>query len=207
MSTPILRLAGMTVVFAFSAGLHAAPRPEAATPGATSSASAGVNADYRQQLLQLAEADQKVRAETLKQYTPQQLQSEPGLARTLAMQIHASQQQNQARLSELIAKYGFPDAAAVGADGAHAGFLLAQHAPDRAFRDTFLQGIEAAAQKGLYSKADLALFVDRNRVLAGQPQLYATQRKADGSLFEVEQPEQLQQRRAAMGLPDEAEKP
>ncbi|MCI2244349.1 MULTISPECIES: DUF6624 domain-containing protein [Xanthomonas] len=168
---------------------------------AHSDQAASVNADYRQQLLQLARADQQIRDDALKHYTPQQLQSDPGAARALALQIHASQQQNQQKLSALMGQYGFPDTAVAGDDGAHAGFLIAQHAADRTFRDAFLQGIEAAADKGRYSKEDLALFVDRNRVLSGRPQLYGTQHKSDGSLFDVEQPEQLQQRRAKMGLP------
>jgi len=162
-----------------------------------------VNGAYRQRLLQLGEADQQIRADTLKNYTPQQLQSDPGAARALALQIHASQQKNQQLLTELIAKYGFPDARTVGTDGAHAGFLVAQHAPDRTFRESFLKGMEAAVQQGAYSKEDWALFVDRNRILTGQPQLYGTQHKADGSLFEIEHPEQLQERRAAVGLPPE----
>lgn len=163
-----------------------------------------MNSTYREQLLQLGEADQQIRAEILKKYTPQQLQSDPGAARALALQIHASQQKNQQRLSELMAQYGFPDDRTVGMDGAHAGFLVAQHVPDRTFRESFLKGMEAAVQQGAYSKEDWALFVDRNRILTGQPQLYGTQHKADGSLFEIEHPEQLQERRAAVGLPPQA---
>ncbi|WP_440870780.1 DUF6624 domain-containing protein [Xanthomonas sacchari] len=176
-------------------------RPQQEQPMAHSVEVEGVNADYRQQLLRLAQADQQIRADVLKDYTPQQLQNDPGSARALALKIHASQQQNQQALSALMAKYGFPDTAVAGSDGAHAGFLVAQHAADRTFRDAFLTGIQAAAEKGRYSKEDLALYVDRNRVLSGQPQLYGTQHKADGSLFDVEQPERLQQRRAEMGLP------
>ncbi|MBO9880741.1 DUF6624 domain-containing protein [Xanthomonas sp. D-109] len=182
-------------------------RPQQDPSMAHSDQGASVNADYRQQLLQLAQADQQIRADALKHYTPQQLQSDPGAARAVALQIHASQQQNQQKLSALMNQYGFPDTAIAGDDGAHAGFLVAQHVADRTFRDAFLKGIEAAAENGRYSKEDLALFVDRNRILSGRPQLYGTQHKSDGSLFEVEQPEQLQQRRAAMGLPPDVAGP
>ncbi|MXV05686.1 MULTISPECIES: DUF6624 domain-containing protein [unclassified Xanthomonas] len=195
----MMRLATAATLLAIAGGGFARPQQEQSMSHSVEAEH--INADYRQQLLQLAQADQQIRADALKKYTPQQLQSDPGSARALALQIHASQQQNQQTLSTLMAKYGFPDTAVAGSDGAHAGFLVAQHVGDRAFRDAFLKGIEAAAEQGRYSKEDLALFVDRNRVLSGQPQLYGTQHKADGSLFDVEQPEQLQQRRAAMGLP------
>ncbi|MXV32974.1 hypothetical protein DYQ91_08740 [Xanthomonas sp. LMG 8989] len=195
----MMRLAAAAALFAIAGYGFARPRQEPSM--AHSDQAASVNAEYRQQLLQLARADQQIRDDALKHYTPQQLQSDPGAARALALQIHASQQQNQQKLSALMGQYGFPDTTVAGDDGAHAGFLIAQHAADRTFRDAFLQGIEAAADKGRYSKEDLALFVDRNRVLSGRPQLYGTQHKSDGSLFDVEQPEQLQQRRAKMGLP------
>lgn len=57
--------------------------------------------------------------------------------------------------------------------------------------------------RGSYSTADMALFVDRNLIMSGKPQRYGTQRKADGSLFELEDPAQLARRRAEVGLPDE----
>lgn len=195
----IVRAIAATVLLAAAASMHGSPQQDHPMDRAMQGGEA--NSEYREQLLQLAAADQKIRSDALGGFTPQQLQSDPGAARALALQIHASQQQNQRRLSELMAEYGFPDGDAVGADGAHAAFLVAQHSSDRAFRENFLKGIEAAAQKGAYNKADLALFVDRNRILTGRPQLYGTQHKADGSLFEIEQPEQLQERRAAMGLP------
>lgn len=40
--------------------------------------------------------------------------------------------------------------------------------------------------------------------MSGKPQRYGTQHKADGSLFEVEDPGRLEQRRAEAGLPRDA---
>ncbi|WP_425523796.1 DUF6624 domain-containing protein [Xanthomonas arboricola] len=163
----------------------------------------GVNASYREQLLALADADQKIREQIRGAFTAQQLQANQGAAKDMAMRLVASQRENQAALSALIEKFGFPDVASVGEDGAHAGFLVAQHSTDRTFRDGFLKSIEVAVARGSYSTADMALFVDRNLIMSGEPQRYGTQRKADGSLFELEDPAQLARRRADVGLPDE----
>ncbi|MBB3807182.1 hypothetical protein FHT03_003378 [Xanthomonas arboricola] len=162
-----------------------------------------MNASYREQLLALADADQKIREQIRGAVTPQQLQANQGAAKEVAMRLVASQRENQVALSALMDKFGFPDIASVGQDGAHAGFLVAQHSTDREFRDAFLQKMQAASERGSYSTADLALFVDRNLVMSGKPQRYGTQRKADGSLFELENPAQLRQRRIEAGLPDE----
>ncbi|WP_017167538.1 DUF6624 domain-containing protein [Xanthomonas phaseoli] len=162
-----------------------------------------MNASYRQQLLALADVDQKIRAEIRGAVTAQQLQANQGAAKEMAMRLVASQRENQAALSRLIDQFGFPDIPSVGEDGAHAGFLIAQHSTDRAFRDDFLQKMQAAAQRGAYSTADLALFIDRNLIMSGKPQRYGTQRRADGSLFELEDPAELKKRRAEAGLPEE----
>ncbi|MCC4632668.1 DUF6624 domain-containing protein [Xanthomonas dyei] len=162
-----------------------------------------MNASYRQQLLALADADQKIRGDIRGAVTAQQLQANQGAAKEMAMRLVASQRENQAALSRLIDQFGFPDIASVGEDGAHAGFLIAQHSTDRAFRDDFLQKMQAAAERGAYSAPDLALFIDRNLIMSGKPQRYGTQRKADGSLFELENPADLKKRRAEAGLPEE----
>ncbi|RYF22301.1 MAG: hypothetical protein EOO77_04380 [Oxalobacteraceae bacterium] len=162
-----------------------------------------MNVAYREQLLALADADQQIREQIRGAFTAQQLQANQGAAKEMAMRLVASQRENQVALSALIEKFGFPDVASVGEDGAHAGFLVAQHSTDRKFRDDFLKNIEVAAARGSYSAADLALFVDRNLIMSGKPQRYGTQRKADGSLFDLEDPARLAQRRAEVGLPDE----
>ncbi|MCC4600507.1 DUF6624 domain-containing protein [Xanthomonas melonis] len=162
-----------------------------------------MNSAYREQLLALADADQKIREQIRGAFTAQQLQANQGAAKEMAMRVVASQRENQVTLSTLIEQFGFPDVASVGEDGAHAGFLVAQHSTDRKFRDDFLKNIEAAVARGSYSTADMALFVDRNLIMSGKPQRYGTQRKADGSLFELEDPARLAQRRADIGLHDE----
>lgn len=158
------------------------------------------NETYRKALIEMAETDQEIRKKTLEKFTPEQLQKDQGEARQLAIEIYKLQIVAQKKLISLINEFGFPDSSKVGADGAHAAFLIAQHSPNKEFQKNFLKEAEAAVHEGLFSNADLAYLVDRSRVLSGTPQLYGTQHKPDGSLFDIENPEQLQQRRLAVGL-------
>ncbi len=111
-------------------------------------------------------------------------------------------QANTAWLAELTARRGWPGRTLVGEDGAHAAWLLAQHAdpePQRAFLDL----LRAAVAEGEASATDLAYLEDRVRMHAGQPQRYGTQfiRDAQGlRAWTVEDPEHLDQRRADVGL-------
>ena len=56
--------------------------------------------------------------------------------RELALQIHASQSEHSENLKRLIKEFGFPDSD-LGADGAHAAFLIVQHSLDKPFRSEF----------------------------------------------------------------------
>jgi hypothetical protein len=90
----------------------------------------------------------------------------------------------------------------VGEDGAHAAWCLAQHAdPDH--QSKFLGLLRAAAAAGEASVRDLAYLEDRVRVFGGRPQLYGTQFMYDKDELKplpIEDPENLDQRRAAVGL-------
>lgn len=158
------------------------------------------NEPYRNALIELSTTDQELRKKTLEKFTPEQLQKDKGEARQLAIEIYKLQVIAQNKLVSLIHEFGFPDSAKVGVDGAHAAFLIAQHSPNKEFQKNFLKEAESAVQQGLFNKTDLAYLVDRTRVLDGMSQLYGTQHKPDGSLFDIENPEQLQQRRSAVGL-------
>lgn len=158
------------------------------------------NETYRKALIDMSSTDQELRKKVLEKYTPEQLQKDKGEARQLAIEIYKLQISAQNKLISLINEFGFPDSSKVGVDGARAAFLIAQHSPNKEFQKNFLKDAESAVQKGLFSKADWAYLVDRTRVLGGMPQLYGTQHKPDGTLFDIEDPDQLQQRRLAVGL-------
>ena len=124
---------------------------------------------------------------------------------------------NTAWLKSVVEASGWPSADRVGAEGAHAAWLLVQHADhDPAFQAKCLPLLRAAAERGEGSLGDVAYLTDRVLVKEGKPQLYGTQydfvRAPDGSLLAdaegkvqalpplVEDAARLDERRLAMGL-------
>jgi hypothetical protein len=114
---------------------------------------------------------------------------------------------NTARLREIIGRQGWPDRQLAGDDGAHAAWLLAQHAPPE-LQEECLPLLEDAVTRGDASAADLAYLRDRVLMHRGEPQLYGTQYLEKGGVLElwtVRDPAGLDERRAALGLAPEAE--
>jgi hypothetical protein len=100
------------------------------------------------------------------------------------------------------ARRGWPGRTLAGEDGAHAAWLLAQHADPKS-QPAFLDLLRAAVAAGEASVTDLAYLEDRVRMHAGQPQLYGTQFIHDQQglrPWTIEDPENLDQRRASVGL-------
>jgi hypothetical protein len=125
---------------------------------------------------------------------------------------------NTAWLQDIVAKHGWPTRSIVGDDGAHAAFVLVQHAdhvPE--FQAQCLPLLEEAGKRGEVKQADVALLTDRVRVKQRRPQLYGSQyyvrEDASGSVVAdasgkptyllpiVEDVHRLDERRAAVGLP------
>lgn len=90
-------------------------------------------------------------------------------------------------------------------DGAHAAWHIAQHADERpVFQRRCLELLEAAVRDGRAERRDLALLTDRLRVNAGEPQVFGTHWRYDGSGWEpmtaISDLQTVDDRRAAMGL-------
>jgi hypothetical protein len=79
-----------------------------------------------------------------------------------------------ARLSEIVKTSGWPDRTLVGDDGAHAAWLVLQHAP-QATQAEMLPLVRAAVAKHEARSSDLALLEDRVLADQGKPQLYGSQ--------------------------------
>jgi hypothetical protein len=111
---------------------------------------------------------------------------------------------NTAWLRKVIDEVGWPGRTLVGTEGAHAAWLIAQHA-DRhpAFQRRCLKLLERMVAHGEASPADLAYLTDRVLLARGDPQLYGTQISARPEGFiaaRVCDPKTVDARRSAVGL-------
>jgi hypothetical protein len=107
-------------------------------------------------------------------------------------------------LRQLVAGTGWPGRSVVGEDGAHAAWLLAQHADrDPELQRHCLDLLTAAVRDGEASPEDLVYLTDRVRLAHGEPQEYGTQMHGtpDGWVpGNLRDPGQVDERRAAAGL-------
>ena len=155
-----------------------------------------MDAELRAELLARRDEDQRVRMAPIPP-VGQYREIPPEIAEM--MRVDAD---NTAWLTELTARRGWPGRTLVGEDGANAAWLLAQHA-DPESQPAFLDLLRAAVAAGEASATDLAYLDDRVRMHAGQPQLYGTQFIHDEQglrPWTIEDPENLDQRRASVGL-------
>lgn len=115
--------------------------------------------------------------------------------------------ENTSWLSGIIEQHGWPGHELAGVDGAHAAWLLTQHAPPEKRAD-WLGLLRNAVERGDARARDLAFLEDRVDVDHQRPQRYGTQwGSPDGSqprLFPLADG-QVNARRAALGLPTLAE--
>lgn len=123
-------------------------------------------------------------------------------------EMEAVHQANAARLRELVAEHGWPGWSRVGDEAASAAWRIVQHAigePD--FQRAMLPVLAAAAAAGEVDPAEVAMLDDRIRVFEGRPQRYGTQYDWADTLDAmvpmgtVDDPDTVDERRAAVGLP------
>jgi 23S rRNA (guanosine2251-2'-O)-methyltransferase len=117
---------------------------------------------------------------------------------------------NVDRFAHVVDEHGWPGLRLVGADGADAAWMLAQHA-DRSndVRRAWLPALTEAAAAGDADPRHLATLADRVAAVAGEPQPYGTiaMLAADGEVeypLPPADPGSLEARRAAIGLPSTA---
>jgi len=187
--------------------LHRDPRWPALVAEARWRAAARDTA-LRAELLGLAERDQRNRAgidSLVRRYG----RESPG-ADSANRALAAADAPLQERLREIVRTRGWPGRRLVGDDGAHAAWLLLQHA-DSAYQRMLLPTVQAAARWGDARAADAALLEDRARAAQGQPQRYGSQLRfsetpgAPPTLQPIEDEACVDRRRAAVQLPPLAE--
>jgi hypothetical protein len=141
----------------------------------------------------------------------EELAAQGVLAEGYHPRMEAVHRENAAFLEALIEERGWPDALRFGAEAAEAAWLIAQHAigePERMRR--FARELAEVARAGRVPRWHAAMLEDRIRVLEGRPQIYGTQVEADhegrARPCELLDPENVEARRAEVGLPPLAER-
>ncbi len=124
--------------------------------------------------------------------------------RDLWEQMEATQRDNVDWLKQVIAEKGWPGRSLVGADGADAAWLIAQHAVhDPDFQRECLGLIQNAAAVGEASQSNLAYLTDRVMLIETGHQRYGTQFRYGDSgpePFPLEDPDHVDELRASAGL-------
>lgn len=120
----------------------------------------------------------------------------------------ASDTHNIRRLEEIIAEIGWPKRSVVGERAAGAAFLILQHS-DLSYQKKYLPLTRAAVAEKEMRASNLALLEDRILLREGKKQIYGSQvQRNEAGEWEarsLEDPAQVDQRRAAVGLPPLAE--
>jgi hypothetical protein len=155
-----------------------------------------MNQTLLDRIIALRDRDQQVRSRLL---------AEGRLYEGYAEEMQRVHIDNAEALSAIVAEHGWPGEALVGAEGCRAAWTVAQHAicSPQAQRQ-FLHALNAAVAEGQAPKRMAAMLTDRIRFNEHRPQLYGTVlgwNDAGELDCEVEQPEQLDLRRAEVGLP------
>lgn len=155
-----------------------------------------MNTELRDTLLSMQRRDTELRDRLL---------AEGRLYGDYAAEMQQVHRDNAERLAALIAGHGWPGTALVGVDGARAAWLIAQHAIcTPALQRGFHAQLAAAVDRGEAPSRQLAYLTDRIRFNEQRPQRYGLvlDWNATGELdCELEDPERVDARRAAVGLP------
>ena len=163
------------LTFAFALVFRAEPHPGAVRLPA-----------LRAQLLEASAEDQAVRRESAKRDSPE-----------VRARFRASSQASATLMRKIVAEHGWPGRSLVGADGAMAAWVLAQHLDEEpALQRQCLGLLERAVADGEADAESLAYLTDRVLVNEGKPQRYGTQ--GNGAAGDVSR---VNANRKALGLP------
>ncbi len=125
----------------------------------------------------------------------------------IAAEMRQIDGENTARIKEIVRTYGWPGPDLVGRDGSQAAWLLVQHSTPE-FQREMLPLVEKAYREQKLPGSNYALLLDRVRVHQGKPQVYGSQGRWENGVLNlqpIEDPENVDQRRAEVGLGPVAE--
>jgi hypothetical protein len=146
--------------------------------------------------------DERVRAE---------LAATGELFRGYAPRMADVHRRNALALEEIVDRFGWPGTSLVGPDGAHAAWLVLQHAiGSPALMRKCLPLVEQAVARGEAERAAAAYLADRICFFERRPQLYGTQfdwnERGELVPWTLADPERVDDHRRAVGLSPLAER-
>jgi uncharacterized protein DUF6624 len=157
------------------------------------------NPALRDELLRRRDQDQEIRNELIRSGW-----DHPDEA--LSARMRAIDQDDEARMGEILKQYGWPGPALVGKDATFAAWLLVQHSTAEMQR-LALPLVRSAYKDGELPGSCYALLLDRVLVGQGRPQVYGSQAKGFGEwkghepeLDPIEDEANVDKRRAEVGL-------
>jgi hypothetical protein len=151
----------------------------------------GTDGPLREQLLKMYNTDQTARGFS-------------GAALVSMKNLSATDAQLTVELKQIVDQKGWPTIALVGIEASNAAMTVLTHSADHAWQLHLLPTLEQLADAGKIDPSTLALVVDRELVSEGKLQRYGSQFKAVSggmAMYGVEDPDQLDQRRAKALLP------
>lgn len=162
----------------------------------------------RRELLRMDKEDQKHRTELFELVKKM---SEPDGQRlmnefvALTKKQEALDAKNRRKLDRIVTRYGWPTKSMVGEEASKVAFLIAQHG-DLAYRKKYFPLLKAAVARGEARPADAAMMEDGILMKEGKKQIYGTALQTDDvttglKLWPIENEEEVDARRAAVGLP------
>jgi hypothetical protein len=173
------------------------------------------NPALRQELLDMRREDQAVRVATLQSLKRQGINvgdSSQFKDEKIKQIVEAENkktrhvdEKNIRRLKQIIVEHGWPGNSLVGSSGADAAWIIIQHADeDMALQRKCLQLMEAAPA-GEVEPKNVAYLTDRVLVNEGKPQRYGAQLGENFTPRPIEDPANVDERRAKVDLPPLAE--
>jgi len=126
-----------------------------------------MNTPLSQELINMATEDMELRSE---------LSDDGSFFHTYHPLMKDVHDRNAKRLAEIVDQHGWPGKSMVGDEGAHAAWIILQHAithPELQRR--CFPMLVAQVEKGEISPVDMAMLEDRIRCFEGRPQRFGTQ--------------------------------
>src|SRR5688500_1167930 len=151
--------------------------------------------ELRKELLERRERDQTIRNAVIKSGAES---PDP----KLAGEMRRIDQENTARMQEIVRQHGWPGPELIGRDGTEAAWLLVQHSTPE-FQREMLPLVEKAYREKKLRGSNYALLLDRVRVHEGKPQVYGSQGRWENGVLNlqpIEDVANVDQRRAEVGL-------